>query len=88
MDSAFDPKQDAINTSKHGISLAEGDNVEWDDAPCWKDARRDYGEERMCAIAYIGSRLYYVVYVDRGNVRRFISLRKANLKEIGRYAET
>jgi uncharacterized DUF497 family protein len=41
----------------------------------------------MCAIAYIGVRLHYIVYVDRGDVRRFISLRKANLKEIKRYAE-
>ena len=87
MDSAFDPKKDALSTAKHGISLAEGDKMEWDDALSWKDARRDYGEERMCAIGYIGSRLYYVVYVDRGTVRRFISLRKANLKEIRRYAE-
>ena len=36
----------------------------------------------MCAIAYIGNRLYYVVYVDRDQSRRVISLRKANLREI------
>jgi uncharacterized DUF497 family protein len=47
----------------------------------------DYGEARMCAIAYISLRLYFVVYVDRANVRRVISLRKANLKEVQRYAE-
>ena len=41
----------------------------------------------MCAIAYIGDRLYYVVYVDRDQSRRVISLRKANLREIKRYAE-
>jgi uncharacterized DUF497 family protein len=42
----------------------------------------------MCAIAYFGERLYYVVYVDREEVRRIISLRKANLREVKRYAET
>lgn len=41
----------------------------------------------MCAIAYIEDRLYYVVYVDRDNARRIISLRKANLREVKRYAE-
>lgn len=42
---------------------------------------------RMCVIAYIGDRLYYGVYVDRDKVRRMISLRKANLREVKRYAE-
>ena len=46
-----------------------------------------YSEVRMCAIAYIGNRLHYVVYVDRDGARRVISLRKANLREIKRYAE-
>ena len=39
-------------------------------------------------IGYIGDRLYYVVYVEREEVRRIISLRKANLREVQRYAET
>jgi uncharacterized DUF497 family protein len=46
-----------------------------------------YSELRMCAIAYIGNRLHYVVYVDRDSARRVISLRKANLREMKRYAE-
>jgi len=41
----------------------------------------------MCAIAYIGMRLFYVVYVDRAGVRRIISLRKANTRKVKRYAE-
>jgi uncharacterized DUF497 family protein len=47
----------------------------------WQDTRRDYGEARMIALGLIGTRLYCVVYVDRENVRRVISLRKANNKE-------
>lgn len=84
---AFDPLKDALNTVKHGISLAEAADIEWDAAIFWQDERHDYGEVRMCAIAYIGVRLHFIVYVDRDDVRRFISLRKANLKEIKRYAE-
>lgn len=41
----------------------------------------------MCALASIDDRLYYVVYVDRGETRRIISLRKANSREITRHAE-
>lgn len=84
---AFDPFKDELNTVKHGISLAEAADIEWDAAIFWQDERHDYGEVRMCAIAYIGVRLHFIVYVDRDDVRRFISLRKANLKEIKRYAE-
>lgn len=87
MEIAFDPAKDTANVKKHGVSLAAAASIEWDDSLTWKDERHAYGEARMCAIAYIGDRLYYVVYVDRDEVRRVISLRKANLREIKRYAE-
>ena len=50
------------------------------------DTRRDYGEERMIALCAIGQRIYCVVYVDREDVRRIISLRKANYREVMDYA--
>lgn len=87
MDIAFDPNKNTINVEKHGIALTAAATIEWDESLTWKDERKNYGEARMCAIAYIGERLYYVVYVDRDEVRRVISLRKANLKEVERYAE-
>jgi uncharacterized DUF497 family protein len=83
----FDPDKDAANTAKHGVSLVMGSEFEWDNAVVWPDTRREYGEERMCAIGYIGLRLHFVAFVDRGDVRRIISLRKANQREEGRYAE-
>lgn len=77
----FDDAKDAANQSKHGLSLSEAENLEWEDALIWQDTRRDYGETRMIALSVIGERLYCVVYVDREEVRRIISLRKANNKE-------
>jgi uncharacterized protein len=32
--------------------------------------------------------LYYVAFVDRGSVRRIISLRRANRREVKHYAES
>lgn len=84
----FDPNKNAANLCKHGIALADSVNLEWDDAVIWQDTRHDDGKARKCAIAYIGARLDCVVYVDRADTRRIISLRKANLKEVKRYAET
>jgi uncharacterized DUF497 family protein len=87
MEISFDTTKDNANLEKHGISLAAAVMIEWDDALTWADDRHNYGEARMCAIAYIGERLHYVVYVDRAEARRVISLRKANLREVKRYAE-
>ena len=84
----FDSAKDALNVSKHGVSLRQAADLEWDSAVVWLDKRRDYGEPRECGIGYIGLRLFFVVFVDRGGERRVISLRKANLREVKRYAET
>jgi uncharacterized DUF497 family protein len=88
VDITYDPNKDRSNSAKHGVSLGEAVDIEWQDAVHWLDERHDDGEARFCAIAYIGVRLYCVVYVDRADVRRIISLRKANFNEIKRYAET
>jgi uncharacterized DUF497 family protein len=49
--------------------------------------RRNYGEPRFIGYALCADRLYCVVYTDRGEARRIISLRKANLREVTIYAE-
>jgi len=87
MDISYDTVKNETNIEKHGVALAAAGDFEWEEALSWIDARKDYGETRMCSIGYIGSRLYHVVYVDRNDVRRIISLRKANIKEVDRYAE-
>lgn len=83
----FDPNKDGINQAKHGISLSCALNLEWESALLWPDNRRDYGEMRQCALAYIGQRLYHVSFVKRHGALRIISLRKANKREVRRYAE-
>lgn len=88
MELTFDPAKDAINQAKHGTSLAEAEKIEWETLLAMEDDRQDYGEVRMIGFAYIGLRLYCVVYTDRGKIRRVISLRKANSREINRYAAT
>ncbi|MDP1996658.1 MAG: BrnT family toxin [Gallionella sp.] len=40
---------------------------------------------RKIALCAIGARLYCVVYVDREDARRVISLRKANQREFDDY---
>jgi uncharacterized protein len=92
MDVTFDPAKDAANQAKHGFSLLDAASLEWDTAVVWPDQRREYDEQRMVALGYIGLRIMVVVFVDRPPAqpteRRIISLRKANSREVKRYAET
>jgi uncharacterized protein len=83
----FDPVKDASNQAKHGVSLALAAELEWDDALVWVDTRYEYGELRMIALAPEINVLYYVAFVDRGEVRRIISLRRANRREVKHYVE-
>ena len=92
MNVTFDPAKDAVNLAKHGFSLLDAVGFEWETAVVWPDTRRDYGEPRMVALGYIGLRIMALVFVDRPpekpTERRIISLRKANSREVKRYAET
>lgn len=54
----------------------------------WVDDRFEYGEVRYIAFAPFSDFLYYVAYADRGDVRRVISLRRANRREVKHYVET
>lgn len=83
----FDPGKDATNLSKHGVSLAGAAELSWDAALVWIDDRADYGEVRMVALAPIGDMLFFVAFVDREPVRRIISLRRANRREVTHYVK-
>jgi uncharacterized DUF497 family protein len=83
----FDPGKDATNLSKHGLSLTAAAELSWDAALVWIDDRADYGEVRMVALAPIGDILFFVAFVDRDPVRRIISLRRANRREVNHYVK-
>jgi uncharacterized DUF497 family protein len=92
MNVVFDSAKEVANLAKHGLSLLDAVGLEWDTAVVWPDERYAYEEVRMVALGYIGLRLMVVVFVDRPlelpTERRIISLRKANTREVKRYAQT
>ena len=83
----FDLAKDALNQTTHGVSLALAGELDWDAALVWIDDRFDYTELRMIALAPKTATLYYVAYVERGDVCRVISLRRANRREVKHYVE-
>ena len=84
----FDSAKNALNIAKHGIDFAMVGAFEWDTAVVEEDRRKDYGENRWNALGYIGLRLHCLVFTIRDGDVRPISLRRANRRENGRYAET
>ena len=84
----FDPEKDRANQEKHGTSLVLAVELDWNAALVWVDGRFDYRETRMIALAPRTGILYYVAFVDRGDVRRIISLRRANRREVKHYVQS
>ncbi|MHB1232816.1 MAG: BrnT family toxin [Burkholderiales bacterium] len=83
----FDSAKDAANQIKHGVSLRMAGDLDWEAALVWVDNRFEYNETRMIALAPKTDILYYVAFVDRGKVRRIISLRRANRREVKHYVK-
>ena len=84
----FDPEKDALNRARHGVSLRLARELDWDAALVWVDDRFGYDELRMIALAPRTNTLYYVAFVERGDRRRIISLRRATRREVKHYVET
>jgi uncharacterized DUF497 family protein len=83
----FDPNKDRLNLEKHGLSLSLARELDWDAALLWIDERQDYRETRILSLAPKTEILYCVAFVDRADVRRIISLRRANRREVRRYVQ-
>ena len=65
--------------------MALASELDLESARLWLDTRKEYGEVRTIGLALMKTRLFYVVFTDRGDYRRIISLRKANAREVKRY---
>ena len=81
----WDDAKRHANLVTHGVDFAAIETFEWESALVTLDARQR--EPRWIATGYVGNRLHVAVYALRGKRRRVISLRRANAREVGRYAE-
>jgi len=84
----FDPDKNQRNIDERRIPFESVRRFEFNTAVIWKDDRRNYGETRYCALGYIGERIHHLTFTYRSDVIRVISLRKANQREVTKYAKT
>ena len=84
----FDPAKNATNIASRGLSFELVEQMEWATALMQEDTRKAYGERRFQVLGFIGERLHAVVFTPREGKVHVISLRKANSREVKRYAKT
>ena len=80
METRFDPAKSVANLRKHGVSLELAFQLD-DDAALVAEDTSARGEQRFVAIGPIGDELYVLVYTERDNDIRPISLRMAERSE-------
>ncbi len=84
----WDPKKNAANVRKHGISFSRAVMVFKGPVLETEDDRFDYGETRIQAIGLADGKEIFVAYTDEGDsIRRIISARKAEPHERKAYWE-
>ena len=81
----WDENKRRANLEKHGIDFSAVYDFDWNTASQDQELHND--ELRAVAYGYIGERLHVVVFTERGNRTRIISLRKANPREVRRYEQ-
>ncbi len=82
MSPQFDPAKNAANIAKHGVSLADGDGVLLDPLALTVEDSTSRGEQRWQTIGVNSfGELMIVVWTNRGNDVRLISVRKPDPKE-------
>jgi uncharacterized DUF497 family protein len=82
MGSKFDPDKDAANIGKHGLSLVEGEGVLNDQLGLTVEDDSSAAESRWITVGMNASgEILVVVWTDRDDGERLISVRRATAKE-------
>jgi len=84
----FDPAKNEKNIRERGLSFELAADFDFSTAVIAEDSRKDYSEGRFVALGYVGSRLHVRCFTPRNGGIRVISFRKANDREVKRYAKT
>lgn len=82
----FDPDKRAKTLSERGLDFARAGEVFAGRHFTAEDSREDYSEPRYITLGKLDGRMVVMVWTPRGEVRRIVSMRKANEREQARYA--
>jgi uncharacterized DUF497 family protein len=78
---SFDEAKRQANLLKHKVDLRLAAAVFESLTLDFEDTRQSYGERRMISIGFLDGRMMAVVWTQRADSRRIISMRKCNDRE-------
>lgn len=82
----FDPQKRNGTLAERGLDFARADEVFAGRHFTAEDVREDHSEPRHITVGKLDGRMIILVWTPRGEIRRIISMRKANEREQARYA--
>ena len=77
----FDSAKRHKTLLERGLDFADAKNVFEGVHFTAQDSRVDYEEDRFISVGWLNAQLVVLVWTPRGEVRRIISMRKANDRE-------
>lgn len=83
----FDPEKRVRTLNERQLDFARAGEVFAKKHFTLEDTRLDYGETRYITIGQLDQRMVVLIWTRRGQVRRIISMRKANEREQAGYAK-
>ena len=87
MELAWDEVKRRANYAKHGLDFRDAEKAFQGITLTAEDDRQDYGEKRFISIGLLDDMVVVVVYTERNETIRLISMRKANQRERQAYEE-
>lgn len=84
---SFDPSKNERNICERGLSFESAAEFDFETALVHIDDRREYGEARYVALGTLYGRLHVPCFTETTDGIRVLSFRKANAREVKRYAQ-
>jgi len=83
----FDPGKNERNIQERSLSFGLAAEFEFETAHIQTDSRQEYSEVRYIALGSLHGRLHVLCFTETSDGIRVISFRKANDREVKRYAK-
>jgi uncharacterized protein len=83
---SFDPAKRAATLAERGLDFLDADLMLADWTLTFEDERFDYGEPRYISVGFLAKRMVVIGWTPRGTDCHVFSMRKANDREINKYA--
>ncbi len=83
----YDPVKNQRNIDERQLPFDQASKFDFESALIQVDARRNYSETRYIALGFLHGRLHVLCFTETHDGIRVISFRKANFREVSRYAK-